>query len=153
MTIYVELGTDIGNPKAASLVPSLCIYLFIGYTGLPLLLMGFLQLWCKDLLLQSTVCEGSLDFIVLVHRAQFSCGLWDLPELEIKPGSPALATWILSHWATRGVPVPLYCCYRRAQRVPLLAHCLFHQPSHQGQKWTNYGVYMQSIIQTPKTKV
>ena len=39
-----------------------------------------------------------------IHLAALglSCGTWDLvPQTGIKPGSPALGVWSLSHWTTR----------------------------------------------------
>ena len=34
-----------------------------------------------------------------------SCGMWDLvPWPGMKPGTPALGAWSLSHWTTREVP-------------------------------------------------
>ena len=36
----------------------------------------------------------------------FSCSIWDLvPCPGIKPSSPALGAWSLSHWTTREVPI------------------------------------------------
>ena len=38
------------------------------------------------------------------HRI-FSYSLWDLaPRPGVKPGSPSLGAWSLSHWTTREVP-------------------------------------------------
>ena len=38
-------------------------------------------------------------------RRTLSCSMWDLvPWPGIKPGSPALGVWSLSHWTTRDVP-------------------------------------------------
>ena len=40
------------------------------------------------------------------------CGLWDLvPWPGIEPGSPALGTWSLSHWATREAHFYSFKCF------------------------------------------
>ena len=48
-----------------------------------------------------------------------SCGIWNLVPLpKIKPRSPALGVWHLSHWTTREVPATLYLGFASRPQAP-----------------------------------
>ena len=48
-----------------------------------------------------------------------SCGVWNLVPLpKIKPRSPALGVWHLSHWTTREVPATLYLGFASRPQAP-----------------------------------